>query len=114
MTSRKFQRTKEDFTCERCGFFVRGSGYTNHCPQCLWSKHVDVNPGDREARCQGLMEPVGVELKGGEYTILHRCVSCGFEKRNKAAKDDNFTPSFSQPPEFLISRFPPEAGRRAQ
>ena len=89
-TSRKFQRTKEDFTCERCGFFVRGSGYTNHCPQCLWSKHVDVNPGDRQATCQGLMEPVGVELKGGEYTILNRCVSCGFAKRNKMAKDDNF------------------------
>lgn len=34
-TSRKFQRTKEDFTYERCGFFVRGSGYTNHCPQYL-------------------------------------------------------------------------------
>jgi len=89
-TLRKFQRTKEDFTCERCGFFVRGSGYTNHCPQCLWSKHVDVNPGDRQATCQGLMEPVGVEPKGGEYTILNRCVSCGFEKRNKMAKDDNF------------------------
>ena len=33
---------------------------------------------------------MGVELKGGEYTILNRCVSCGFEKRNKMAKDDNF------------------------
>ncbi|MEK7186903.1 MAG: RNHCP domain-containing protein [Patescibacteria group bacterium] len=88
--SKKFQRTKENFTCERCGFFVRGSGYTNHCPQCLWSKHVDVNPGDRRATCQGLMEPVGVEQKGGEYIILHRCILCGFEKRNKAAKDDNF------------------------
>ncbi len=90
MTSRKFQRTREDFVCERCGFFVRGSGYTNHCQQCLWSKHVDVNPGDRQEVCQGLMEPVGVELKGGEYIILHCCISCGFEKRNKMAKDDNF------------------------
>lgn len=90
ITTRKFQRTKEDFTCEHCGFFVRGSGYTNHCPQCLWSKHVDVNPGDRQATWQKLMEPVNVELKSGKYTILHRCVSCGFEKRNKMAKDDNF------------------------
>ena len=90
MKTRKFQRTKEDFTCEQCGFFVHGSGYTNHCPQCLWSKHVDVNPGDRQETCQGLMEPVGVELKGGKYTIIHHCISCGFEKRNKAAKDDNF------------------------
>lgn len=36
------------------------------------------------------MEPVGMEVMGGEYTILHRCISCGFEKRNKASKDDNF------------------------
>lgn len=87
---KKFQRTKEDFTCERCGFFVRGSGYTNHCPQCLWSKHVDVNPGDRQAICKGLMEPVDVEIKGGEYVILHHCVLCGFEKRNRASMTDNF------------------------
>lgn len=89
MTTKKFQRTKEDFTCEKCGFLVHGSGYTNHCPKCLFSKHVDVNPGDRQAACQGLMEPIGVETKGGKYVILHRCVSCGLEKRNKAAKYDN-------------------------
>ena len=90
ITSRKFQRTKEDFTCEQCGFFARGSGYTNHCPRCLWSKHVDVNPGDRQATCQGLMEPVGVEQKSGEFVILHRCVKCGFERKNKVSEDDDF------------------------
>ena len=89
-TTKKFQRMTEDFTCERCGAVVTGNGYTNHCHMCLWSKHVDVNPGDRSAMCQGLMEPVGVETKGGEYIILHRCVMCGFEKRNKSSKDDNF------------------------
>jgi len=89
-TSRKFQRTKEDFACQQCGFFVRGSGYTNHCPQCLWSKHVDVNPGDRQAVCKELMEPIRMEQKNGKQTIVHRCVSCGFNKRNKTAKDDNF------------------------
>lgn len=50
----------------------------------------DANPGDRQAKCQELMEPVGVELKREEYVILPRCVSCGLEKLNKAAKDDNF------------------------
>ncbi len=91
MTPKKrFQRTTEDFTCERCGFSVNGNGYTNHCPKCLWSKHVDINPGDRQATCQGLMEPLGVELKSEEYIILHHCVKCGFEKRNKASKDDSF------------------------
>lgn len=90
MATKKFQRKKEDFTCERCGFVVQGSGYTNHCPRCLRSKHVDVNPGDRQATCLGLMEPVGIEMRSGEYVILHRCVRCGHEKKNKASKDDNF------------------------
>ncbi|MGD0977057.1 MAG: RNHCP domain-containing protein [Minisyncoccia bacterium] len=88
--TKKFQRTIEEFTRGKCVFTVLGNGYTNHCPQCLWSKHVDINPSDRQAICQGFMEPVGIELKSGEYTILHRCVSCGFEKRNKTSKDDNF------------------------
>lgn len=88
--AKQFQRTEEDFRCEQCGSDVRGNGYTNHCPRCLWSKHVDVNPGDRQAKCQGLMKPIGVELKGGEYAIFHRCDRCGIEKKNKAAKNDNF------------------------
>jgi hypothetical protein len=46
---RRFQRTIEDFECERCRMLVTGSGFTNHCPACLWSKHVDVHPGDRQA-----------------------------------------------------------------
>ncbi len=85
-----FTRTTEDFVCEKCGFFVEGNGYTNHCPQCLWSKHVDISPGDREAKCGGLMEPIAVEKKGKEYTIIHKCTKCGFEKPNKAVKEDNF------------------------
>lgn len=90
MTTKKFQRTKEDFTCGHCGFFVAGNGYTNHCPRCLWSKHVDINPGDRAAKCQGLMRPQSVEIKRGEYILSHKCVSCGFGKRNKVSPDDNF------------------------
>lgn len=89
MDTKKFQRTKEDFTCEKCGLSVVGSGYTNHCPKCLWSKHVDINPGDRLAQCQGLMEPIGIETKGGKYVIIHRCTSCGFERKNKASENDD-------------------------
>ena len=77
MQARKFQRTIEDFTCENCGFVNKGTGYTNHCPRCLWSKHVDINPGDRQSVCQGLMKPVQVEIKGQEYIIVHRCTKCG-------------------------------------
>ena len=88
--TKRFQRKREDFVCERCGAEVTGDGYTNHCPTCLWSKHVDVNPGDRAAQCRGMMEPVEVEREGDGYVILHRCVACGHEKRNKAAPEDDF------------------------
>lgn len=84
-----FKRTIEDFVCEHCGAYVKGDGYTNHCPKCLWSKHVDVNPGDRAARCLGLMEPVSLEGSSPHYRILHRCVRCGFEKRNDVSVHDD-------------------------
>ncbi len=85
-----FTRTKEDFVCEKCGVTVVGNGYTNHCPECLWSKHVDIFPGDRAGLCGGIMEPIRVEVKNKEYTIIHKCVRCGHEKPNKAVKEDNF------------------------
>lgn len=90
METKKFQKRIEDFICERCGTKTKGKGYTNHCSECLWSKHLDVNPGDRSAQCRGMMEPVGVEKKKDEYTILYRCRTCGMERKNKAAPEDNF------------------------
>jgi len=90
MQSKKFQRKIEDFICAKCGTKVLGTGYTDHCPSCLWSKHVDINPGDRQASCGGDMEPAGIEIKGGEKIIHYKCQRCGFEHRVKAAVDDNF------------------------
>jgi rubrerythrin len=87
---KKFQRTQEDFTCEQCGVFVQGNGYTNHCPACLWSKHIDVNPGDRRALCKGRMEPIAIEIKKGTHMIIHTCVNCGHTKKNKTSKNDSF------------------------
>ncbi len=87
---KKFNRRIENFICEHCGTEVHGNGYTNHCPNCLWSKHVDVNPGDRAADCGGLMEPVGVELKNGEYILLQKCKKCGHLRKNKVSPEDNF------------------------
>ena len=88
--SSKFKKTKEDFICRKCRFSVVGDGYPNHCPQCLWSKHVDVFPGDRAGECGGMMEPVGVEKKGKEYIVTHKCMKCGLEKPNKAVVEDSF------------------------
>jgi len=84
-----FIKIKEDFKCEECGYEVVGDGYTNHCPECLWSKHVDVDPGDRQATCGGLMEPVGIESKNGEQRIIHTCTKCGKTLPNRVSLDDN-------------------------
>ena len=75
--------------CEACGMYVVGGGYTNHCPACLVSKHVDVHPGDRAADCGGLMRVVKIDLKDGEWRLLHRCRRCGYEKRNKVSAEDS-------------------------
>ncbi len=85
-----FTRKIEDFTCEHCGAEVTGNGYTNHCPKCLWSKHVDVEPGDRAELCSGMMEPIRVEKKGDAWSITQRCARCGFERRQNADAKDNF------------------------
>ncbi len=84
-----FIRTKEDFVCEHCGVEVKGNGYTNHCPKCLWGKHVDIDPGDRAETCGGMMEPVGVEIVSGDFVLTHTCISCGTTRRNKTAKNDD-------------------------
>lgn len=87
--TKDFIKKVENFTCEHCGRAVVGDGYTNHCPDCLWSKHVDVNPGDRAAECLGMMPPVGYICRGGNFDLLQRCQVCGVTRKNRAAKDDN-------------------------
>ena len=86
---KKFTKIKENFICENCGFEVKGSGYTNHCPKCFYSKHVDINPGDRSCDCGGLMKPVAILQKNGEFVLLHRCLKCGFERKNKLSESDD-------------------------
>ena len=87
--SKAFARKKEDFICEMCGEKVHGNGYTNHCPKCLTSKHVDINPGDRACDCRGLMKAISLDNKNGELVLVQRCEKCGFVRRNKISDDDN-------------------------
>ena len=90
--AKKFIRCRENFVCENCGENMIGNGYTNHCSFCLWSKHVDICPGDRKNKCLGLMEPIFVETKrgGGTFVITHKCLKCGAIKRNRSAENDSF------------------------
>jgi predicted RNA-binding Zn-ribbon protein involved in translation (DUF1610 family) len=85
-----FVKRVEDFKCENCGTDVIGNGFTNHCGVCLWSKHVDNDPGDRLVSCGGLMRPVGVEKGKSSFMVIHKCENCGITKRNSVALTDNF------------------------
>ena len=88
-----FRKVTEDFTCDNCNNKVKGSGYTNHCPNCLYSKHVDhLSPGDRKSDCLGLMVPVSLKLVGGQPNkIKFICQKCQKNIYNKVSDDDNIT-----------------------
>ena len=88
----KFIEIDEEFICENCGRLVPKLGYScrNHCPYCLHSKHVDINPGDREESCHGLLKPIDVEINPKKgYVIVFKCEKCGEIRKNKAAEDDD-------------------------
>lgn len=84
----------DPFTCKECGWQVlpegAGSDHRNHCPNCLYSVHLDNEPGDRASDCHGRMEPIAVWVrKNGEWAIIHRCAVCGKLSSNRSAADDN-------------------------
>ncbi|MDR1354548.1 MAG: RNHCP domain-containing protein [Oscillospiraceae bacterium] len=81
------------FVCGNCGAVVMSldnGSFRNHCPVCLYSKHVDNQPGDRLAECGGLMKPIDVLVTSKKgLQIVHKCLACGAEKVNKVAEDAN-------------------------
>ncbi len=90
--SQKFTVINESFICEHCGSknFPADKTCRNHCTNCLYSKHLDIFPGDRTANCGGLLIPKSVEFKGAEMkSIIFECQRCGKQGKNKIAPDDN-------------------------
>ena len=66
---KRFNELDESFECEQCHKNVEKLNYSSrdHCPYCLYSKHVDINPGDRENPCKGLLKPIGIEKYKDTY-----------------------------------------------
>lgn len=94
------------FRCMHCGFEVpthspvSGVGNRNHCPVCLWSRHLDLlKGGDRLSVCKAAMRPVGLTFKrvhkkygpaaAGELMLIHACTECGRLSINRVAADDH-------------------------
>ncbi len=88
---KKFKMMDEEFICENCGQKINKLGYTarDHCNYCLYSKHVDINPGDRLNPCQGLLKPISIEKFKDTYKIIYQCEKCHKIHKNIMAIDDN-------------------------
>ncbi len=88
---KKFKMIDEGFICDICSFKVAPLGYSarDHCPRCLSSKHVDINPGDRMEKCGGILAPIATEKFKDTYKIIYRCNKCHKIRKNIMAKDDN-------------------------
>lgn len=97
---------EKGFKCLNCERFVpvnqdMAAAHRNHCPFCLWSKHVDLKEaGDRKSSCLAGMEPIGLTFKKevpdkykpeekGELMIVHQCSTCGKISLNRIAADDD-------------------------
>ena len=89
------RQRSDSFRCGYCGLDVPtaapGTAHRNHCPNCLWSRHLDDDhPGDRDADCGSSMEPIAVCVRGqGEWVLVHRCTGCDEVHLNRTAGDDN-------------------------
>jgi hypothetical protein len=96
---------EQGFTCRHCSLYVScdpalaGVQNRNHCPYCLWSRHLDWRvAGDRLAGCRAAMQPIGLTIKrsrnkyagarDGELMLIHRCTICAKVAINRIAADD--------------------------
>jgi hypothetical protein len=97
---------QQGFICRQCKLYVpcdpalAGVQNRNHCPYCLWSRHLDWRvAGDRLAGCRASMQPIGLTLKrsrnkyavarDGELMLIHRCTICDKVAINRIAADDS-------------------------
>ncbi len=88
---KNFVMKDETFICENCGQKVPKLNYSarDHCPYCLYSKHVDINPGDRQNLCQGLLKPISLEKFKDTFKIIYQCEKCHQFHKNIIATDDD-------------------------
>ncbi|HEX6291111.1 MAG TPA: RNHCP domain-containing protein [Herpetosiphonaceae bacterium] len=97
---------EQAFQCLNCQQYVccdpllAGVQNRNHCPACLWSRHLDWKiAGDRRSACRAAMQPIGLTTKhsrnkyaqerDGELMLIHRCTGCATIVINRIAGDDS-------------------------
>lgn len=89
---KRFNMIDDEFICKNCGYEVKKLEYSarDHCPNCLYSLHVDINPGDRLNGCHGLLKPIGIEKYRDTYKIIYKCEECHQIHKNVMASDDTY------------------------
>lgn len=89
---KKFKMIDVAFSCRNCGNKVEPLGYTarDHCPKCLYSIHIDNNPGDRANTCLGNLVPINIEKFKDTFKIIYKCDKCSEIKKNIMAIDDDY------------------------
>jgi DNA-directed RNA polymerase subunit RPC12/RpoP len=106
----RFSKKNDGFVCCHCHAQVPPASATcrDHCPHCLWSLHVDVNPGDRASSCGGFLRPVGYHRHGKKgWMIDYVCTRCGMKRVNRFLESD-----VAQPDGFdALLALTPEQGR---
>ncbi len=65
-----FKNYNKDFKCIHCHHLVPADSLVsgvinrNHCPYCLYSRHLDLHQaGDRLSACKSQMQPVALTFK---------------------------------------------------
>ena len=97
LSSPVFTKINESFICKNCQFEVPKADSTcrDHCPKCLFSLHVDNNPGDRQADCGGILKPTAwSQHKKKGYMIHYVCQTCFVIKVNKFLSHDHYPDNF--------------------
>ena len=95
----------DGFLCKHCNMYVSSAAFLsgvqnrNHCPYCLWSRHMDLYAaGDRLSACKSPMKPIGLTTKAtnkkygtgrGELMLIHLCTDCESLSINRIAADDD-------------------------
>ena len=81
----------EEFVCNNCKKLVTKLNYSarDHCNHCLYSMHVDINPGDRLNNCHGNLVPIDIEKFKDSYKIIYKCDKCMTIHKNIMAIDDD-------------------------
>ncbi len=89
---KKFNMIDEEFICNNCKKKVPMLKYSarDHCNNCLYSIHIDINPGDRLNKCHGNLIPIGIEKFKNIYKIIYKCDKCNIIHKNIMANDDNY------------------------